>query len=834
MSCGYHRDLIAQDYRLASGDSVELASFALKPFDTRSACVAVATVESGTDIALSRCRWSGAPYALLCRRGGYELRQITASSSERVDAAEEAQLLDLFRRQLDRLHPTGIYEAKLRRSEISSPRQTYFVDIGLMPLAEEQNGVVLQRLVETAFAALLPTGSRQLGRIEVARRYRAVFWLLAARLLHDKGVEGFKRIDLGNPTEVFQRVARHYSEETPLPPAASVKPTALQRAASVFAEGPNLGSVSTESLAYLYENSLIDKVSSKNPRQSGSIRKQLGIHSTPPFLVDYILARVWDHVGAIPRDDRRILEPGCGHGAFLVAALRLLRDFPPMEKGVERHRFLRDRLVGIEIDVFAQEIAKLSLTLADIPYGNSWKIVRGDMYEEGRLEQMSSQATILLSNPPYENFSPAERRRYGEDLGANKAAETILRTVPNLPKGALFAFVVPARLLDSPVGKSARDALHRESELLEIDVFQDALFGKADSEAAVIIGRCGALRRDYPVLSRRVLNRDLPRFINGGRVSSESTASAHWLRSRNTLNIPILGELWSTLQALPTLGDLGTAKQGLSLRKDLQAKIEQRSGTPCPPDASPLILGRIRNVDIAQQPLTAWVYPSEIRTTRRVRSSEHARVIVNATPQTRGAWRIKAYLTPGHLVTNKYHVIEIPSIPPLATWALLNSPLANAFIQCHSLKRHIHQRELLRLPMPSTRAGQYASLVEAASEYRSLALDCLGGCDMYDELRARLLRMDAAALAMYHLPARLEHQLLEHFQDERRVGVGVQFWGYLPEKMTFAAPLREIISFEFQSSTMGRLRSISGNLPPGIAEALGVARRVLDEEGGGR
>ena len=48
--------------------------------------------------------------------------------------------------------------------------------------------------------------------------YRPVFWLLAGKVLHDKSVDNFKRIDLTNVDEVFDRIGRHHGETNRFPP----------------------------------------------------------------------------------------------------------------------------------------------------------------------------------------------------------------------------------------------------------------------------------------------------------------------------------------------------------------------------------------------------------------------------------------------------------------------------------------------------------------------------------------------------------------------------------------------------------------------------------------
>ncbi len=73
---------------------------------------------------------------------------------------------------------------------------------------------------------------------------------------------------------------------------------------------------------------------------------------------------------------RNVFEPACGHGAFLVSAMRLLVELSPESERTPDRRgpYLRKRLHGIDVDAFALELARLSLTLTDIPNPNGWDL----------------------------------------------------------------------------------------------------------------------------------------------------------------------------------------------------------------------------------------------------------------------------------------------------------------------------------------------------------------------------------------------------------------------------------------------------------------------------
>ena len=123
-----------------------------------------------------------------------------------------------------------------------------------------------------------------------------------------------------------------------------------------FRNAFNFQNLSVDDLAFIYENTLIRK----------ETRKQFGIHSTPPAIAELIVDRLPFEL--LPEDERFVIEPCAGHGVFLVAALRRLRELLSSAwTDQERHKYLKDRLTAIEVDSFAAEVCRLSLMLADYP-----------------------------------------------------------------------------------------------------------------------------------------------------------------------------------------------------------------------------------------------------------------------------------------------------------------------------------------------------------------------------------------------------------------------------------------------------------------------------------
>ena len=119
------------------------------------------------------------------------------------------------------------------------------------------------------------------------------------------------------------------------------------------------------------------------------VRKAGGVYYTPQYIVDYIVKNTVGKLveGKVPKEvsDLKIVDPACGSGSFLIGAYQYLLDwhtdyytnFGKLSKGAkdnpltpqgnlttgEKKRILLNNIYGVDIDVNAVEVTKLSLLL---------------------------------------------------------------------------------------------------------------------------------------------------------------------------------------------------------------------------------------------------------------------------------------------------------------------------------------------------------------------------------------------------------------------------------------------------------------------------------------
>ena len=215
--CRYRDALLAQDYDFGSGRA-PVAAFSDTPHDARSACIAVVEAPSDPEAAVVAARPLGAPVVFACDAGTAQWWKQTTGRPVLLETVDRSRIRGFFRQHRDDLSPGRIFEGKTRR-RLPGQTQLHFVDAGLMPFVERADGERLTVLVEGAFRDVESVLNRRLhGGSDARNAIKATFWLLAAKALHDKRVNGFKTVDLTDIDDVFARVGRHYGVPDGVPP----------------------------------------------------------------------------------------------------------------------------------------------------------------------------------------------------------------------------------------------------------------------------------------------------------------------------------------------------------------------------------------------------------------------------------------------------------------------------------------------------------------------------------------------------------------------------------------------------------------------------------------
>jgi type I restriction-modification system DNA methylase subunit len=790
LGLGYRPEAIISDYSFADvlsegGEErrVQLAVFTQVPESYRSAAFGVITGPDD-EMAVVERRALGAPILFSIGQNDVGVWRVGAQGAPRLLERVGIEFLpDLFQRNAERWRPQTVHRAKsLGQGHVAY--QLDFVDLGLLPAIEHEVEDKLDRLLQRVIEKLLSglDGKRE----ETA--FRTTFRLLAAKILIDRKHPDASSWRDAPVSEVLDGIERYYNlRRLASYPEVVVRPASVSAAWTMLREAISFRNISSDSLAFIYENTLV----------TTDTRKCFGTHSTPRQVAEYVVSRL--DLGQFALDTLTIFEPFTGAGTFLVAALRHLRDLLPEDWSREqRHDFLVPRVRGAEIDSFACEVATLSLILADYPNANGWKIQPDDLFRPAVLAREAANAKVILCNPPWEEFDADERVEYPAIVEKSFSKPmAVLRTILDArPEG--IGFVLPRGFLRQHQYAELRQRIADLYGRVELTSLPDRIFQRAGFEAAVLVAserRSEAIAGTTKMVSTVVEDRDRTAFLATGKVSAERRRNK--LVSSGDIWIGQLDELWECLARFPTLGSVADVYRGLQWREQAYgiSRVPRDGFAPgvFKPKESLTQFAIGSTVFLNMDPAAA-MYPGPLN-----RPWNKPKVIANAARISRGPWRLAAaYDGAGLVASQAFFGIwpAEPSVPPEALEAILNSPLANAFVAEHASNRHLTNELLKQLPIPKrttydgivTAVGRYR---EALMAFRRNALHAIGAEAVHHR---HLIEIDAEVLKAYDLPPRLERSLLEFFRGhERERRVGHTFEGWIPADFTAFIPLHEYL-----------------------------------------
>lgn len=807
-SCGYSEAHLRVFDAAEYGQS-PLVAFAHAPCDARTACIAAVETDGDSQTAVAGLQRFAAPIAFVCRSSGVEWWQQGANPRRLGPPLPPDDVTGFFRKHKHEFAPDAIYRAKTW-GRFDRQFQLSFVDLGLMPAVEAQLGETLRNLIVSnvqRLNSLFSTLHTIVNQSQLA--LKSVFWLVSAKILHDKTVGPFRKVDLTDIELVLKMVSEHLGAQPIHLPRQHL--SMLRKVAENLFRHSSLDLVTTESLAHVYETTLISR----------QTRIALGTHSTPSYLVDYIVGRLKPLIEQIDVDARHVFEPACGHAAFLVSAMRLLTELhPDGADAASRRVYLRRRLHGCDIDAFAIEIARLSLSLTDIPNPNGWDLRIGDMYADDTLKAMARKTTVLLANPPFQNFTRDESRWYSRKgvriHHVNKTAEMISRVIPELPQGAVLGIVVPQGILHNKNATPIRKALLHDFCVQEVCQLPDNVFAIGESESSLLIAQRKSPRLDSSIRVNVVRQHELDRFKREYVPSSTSSVLQGDVRASPLAAIRTsdLQALWDNLATDETLSSVAELGQGFAFKgKNLSAGAITYQKVRFAGSQQGFVHFD-NGIGIHELPAKYWVnLGDEVILHRRTGlTTGLPQVLVSYARVSRGPWKLKALLDfEGHPTSSRFITVRLRSnrVSLETIWAILNSPVGCGFAFTHSMKRDILVGLMRTMPVPNI-ADHSERIADAARAYLRYMQEgqevILRKPINFEKARTLLLQVDAEVLRMYNLPVALERQLLDYFGGFQRVGVPFKFERYYPKHFNDDISLSDYLAITSDWSQTNRMR----------------------------
>ncbi len=305
----------------------------------------------------------------------------------------------------------------------------------------------------------------------------------------------------------------------------------------------NFGVIEADILGQVYEQylgHLLKKTEKRSKlEESQTHRKEQGIYYTPKYIVDYIVKNT---IGELAKDKKvnleeiKILDPACGSGSFITAALEYLdKEIQAKEnkkikkteiKGTQqttldsesknavqtrKTKILVNSIYGVDLDKQAVEITQLNLLLRtaqtkqklpmlqnNIKNGNSLiddPNIAGNMafnWEEQFPEIMKRGGfDVIIGNPPYFNLSKKDGNLIKEfseisDGIVNIAAVFIKKADKLLKEDGYLGFIVPKSILTVDSWSKLREFLLNERKIEKIQDMSMA-FEDVGLEQVIII-----------------------------------------------------------------------------------------------------------------------------------------------------------------------------------------------------------------------------------------------------------------------------------------------------------------------------------------------------------
>ena len=796
---GYVGSLVQENYEFANVLSediavnrIPLAAFAQDPPSYRNAAfgVAVANGSSGPELVQMH-RALGAPQIFEVNNNRVLRWKVTSEGSPSLlDEVATEQLPQVFAQHKTEWTPRHILRAK---SDSSLAIQLDFVDLGLMPLLEHEARTKLDRNLRGAVSLAIDTFEHR-AKFTVdlyPLLFRLIFRLIAAKVLADRRHPGDWTPQ--DSRTALQAVEDFYFEDSKGEPVLEDQPT-QQATWDWIKRTCHFQNLSVDTLAYVYENTLVTQ----------QTRKAYGTHSTPYSVAEYIVRNLpFEH---LEPSEMTVFEPFSGHSIFLIAAMQRMRELLPSQMtSQDRHEYFVKMLSGIENDDFALEVSRLSLMLADYPNPDGWRLHKADAFASPTFAEELTRANIVLCNPPFERFTKGEKTRYGDGLSTTKAREALRRVLERPPQ--LLGFVLPRVFVEGREYRQLRARLGEVYSSFKLLALPDQVFERSDAETVVLLATKGE-SGPKSLSVGQVLNSDLKDFYTTQRVSyqarklvekpAEEFARRMWL--------PQLQEIWDTLSKLQTLGAVAEIHRGIEYNQPLSRDVDKFVSSIAQPGFSagihrvrdaiePFLVARIQYLNVSDQLMRGSAYKLNWNAPK---------LIVNARRQSRENWKITASIDRSGLVCYQYcHAIwprtEL-SLEVLA--AILNGPVANAFISTRDSGRDILITTLRNIPIPEFSQEQTNALatlvcryIDTRNKWTSRQLE---EHEAKSECRHLLSAIDAEVLKAYGLPPDQERALLDWFTGNERLGP-VEFTEYFPRSFVPTIPWHEYIDQFFSA-----------------------------------
>ena len=368
----------------------------------------------------------------------------------------------------------------------------------------------------------------------------------------------------------------------------------------------------------------------------------------------------------------------------------------------------------------------------------------------------------------------------------------------------MLGFVLPRSFTQGALYEPLRKRLAEVYPQTFLLVLPDVAFQHSEAETVLVIAY-RERKADDTRRSAFVSKEDYPKFVSTGR----TTWDDHGHRPKGIMSAalwipPLLAKLVDALRGFRNIGDVADVHRGIEYRDNIDQFVSD--------DPRPGLIPGLKDVRAGLEPYVTGrpVYfrieeELMLYTAHRL-NWQLPKVLANAARISRGAWTIAAALDENGLVcSQRFHGIwPSPDLPIEVIAAVLNGPLANAYIGLQVASHDNQVRLVKSVPLPQLNGGDLTKIKSLVREYmaaRQVWRDRLPSRSEEQVCLHLMMAIDAAILAGYGLAPRLERELLDRFAGERRPGP-VTLDRFYPEDFRAAVPLRVYVSDAYRDASV--------------------------------
>lgn len=502
---GYDDEKIIKEYPITTRDEniiyFDFIAFGHNKIqDTSTSCISIKYCDDDNyeNKIIEYAKYSASPFLIISKKEKVKLCKLNVEKKlDNIIELQYDELCDYFSQNRVKYDYSKIVSSKNNSEQIS-----LFDSNNLFMFASKINCELLGKEFKKAIYSVKDlVDSDDTEQVEDVTSI--VMHIIAAKILNDKLVLG-KRIT--NLHELLNELSNKYGDYFDKGNLYKYGAKLIDTIGSSFSKEFSYRSIDNKILGNFYESTLFESDESKNKK----MKRDWGIYYTPSCIVNNMLKAM--PIELIDYRKRYILDASCGSGSLLIGAYNRLKQLLPAKMNEElQHQYLTNMIMGIDIDKFACEVARLELLLNSIPYGNGWTIRSEDFL---KINNMSFRPNIIIANPPYE-----EKRKDKKLI--QKANLFLEKYIDILNDEGLIGIVLPQTFLVNKSCKEARKKLLTNIQIHEVWLLPKGVFDTNNCATTVILGRKQKNINNKAFKGKVVVQKSVSRFKKMGKFDFE-------------------------------------------------------------------------------------------------------------------------------------------------------------------------------------------------------------------------------------------------------------------------------------------------------------------------